>query len=209
MVIQNIWRTEIVQINISTVTNLFQTPEVGFCESLLLWSFTLPGWWYPWAAWRTRPPAGRRGRSSSPWRRCGARKPSSAPRCQCCCNGDNVNHHYNHKTFSTYNRKVSLNFGGQFLFCLVANFLFLSARCGPIRFTSTYGFMPCWDLGIFRSLAATTADEETSEQCNLSHLLRHFLTFHVDLVLPGAGVRVEVHLHRHLAHAALGGRGGV
>ena len=40
---------------------------------------------------------------------------------------------------------------------LVTNFRFLSARWGPIRFTSTYGLKVCV-FGVFRSLAATTGE---------------------------------------------------
>ena len=47
-------------------------------------------------------------------------------------------------------------FGDQLAFLfLVANFRFLSAKCGPIRLTSTYG-LKVWVFGVFRSFAATT-----------------------------------------------------
>lgn len=61
----------------------------------------------------------------------------------------------------TYKWKVSLNFGLQLLLLdLVANFLFLSARCGPIRFTSMKGRNIPLAITHLRSLAATTEDEQ-------------------------------------------------
>lgn len=61
------------------------------------------------------------------------------------------------KYFYTYKWKVSLYFGDQ-LFALdfVACFLFLSDKCGPIRFTSTKGLNIPETRFHFKSLAATT-----------------------------------------------------
>jgi hypothetical protein len=59
--------------------------------------------------------------------------------------------------FNTYKWKVSLNLGDQLLdLDFVACFLFLSAKCGPIKFTSTKGLNMPVTVGHFRSLAATT-----------------------------------------------------
>lgn len=65
----------------------------------------------------------------------------------------------------THNWKLSLYLGAQLLFLdLVANFLFLSLRLGPMMLTSMKGRkMP--DVCHFRSLAATTARKRArSEQ---------------------------------------------
>lgn len=57
----------------------------------------------------------------------------------------------------TYKWKVSLYFGDQLLLLdLVACFLFLSLRCGPMRLTSTKGRNIPVAFGHLRSLAATT-----------------------------------------------------
>lgn len=59
------------------------------------------------------------------------------------------------KELDTHYWKLSLNLGDQLLFLdLVANFLFLSLRWGPMMKTSTKGLKPC--AFHFRSLAATT-----------------------------------------------------
>ncbi len=60
----------------------------------------------------------------------------------------------------TYRLKVSLYFGDQFAFLyFVLMVRFLSAKWGPIRFTSTRG-LKVWTLGHLRSFAATTGKEK-------------------------------------------------
>lgn len=73
------------------------------------------------------------------------------------------------RCFCTYNWTLSLYLGDQLLdFDLVANFLFLSAKWGPMRLTSTNGLnIPPAVVGHRRSLAATTVRkrEAVSTSC--------------------------------------------
>ena len=70
--------------------------------------------------------------------------------------------------FQTYNVKISLYFGAQLLFFIFVTWrLFLSDRCGPIKFTSTNGLNVC-ALGHFKSLVATT---ESKYQLKQEHIL--------------------------------------
>lgn len=141
----------------------------------------------PWVALQQLPPGGHHGQSNNPWHICGVQSSPAVPHCQLCCKGEirNIQGNengciftYNRKDTSaitaclkywkiyilllvqicTYKWKVSLYFGDQLLdFDLVACFRFLSARCGPMRFTSTNGRNIPVTVGHLRSFAATTA----------------------------------------------------
>lgn len=71
----------------------------------------------------------------------------------------------------TYKSKLSLNCGDQLLlFDFVDCFLFLLVRCGPIRFTSTYGLnMPVANCH-FKSFAATTKNERLKKNKIIKYL---------------------------------------
>ncbi len=73
----------------------------------------------------------------------------------------NLKQSYDQRLWETYNWKDSANLADQLLFLdLVANFLFLSLRCGPMMYTSTKGRnIPC--VCQRRSLAATTVNHST------------------------------------------------
>ncbi len=104
----------------------------------------------------------------------------------------------------TYKLNTSLNLGARsdglcFVFCNLR----LSARWGPIRFTSMNG-LNVWVFGHLRSLAATT-ENERQWTVNSDHLwwsfLNRSLTFHSDLVLASPRMSVEVHLNWNLSGA--------
>lgn len=133
----------------------------------------------PWVALPPLPLGDHLWQSSNPWHRCGAQSSPVVPHCQLCCKKHTfyetniagvtgVYWHYSlFETMNdiylqfelkcTYKWKVSLYLGDQLLdFDLVACFRFLSARCGPIRFTSTNGRNMPVTVGHLRSFAATT-----------------------------------------------------
>ena len=110
-------------------------------------------------------------------------------------------------TGATHNWKLSLYLGAQLLFLdLVANFLFLSLRWGPMMLTSMKGRkMP--DVCHFRSLAATTVPRGCVSLVGCHHprspLNPPMPTFHSDFVFAGAGVGEELHVDGHLPNGVL------
>lgn len=111
---------------------------------------------------------------------------------------------------ATHNWKLSLYLGAQLLFLdLVANFLFLSLRWGPMMLTSMKGRkMP--EVCHLRSLAATTAGRgqvRLREHCHLPQpgTLATKPTFDSDFVLA-TGVGQELHVDGHLPNGVIHAR---
>lgn len=113
-------------------------------------------------------------------------------------------------TGATHNWKLSLYLGAQLLFLdLVANFLFLSLRWGPMMLTSMKGRkMP--DVCHFRSLAATTVPCGHVRLVGCHHPPTPLSppnppvpTFHSDFVFASAGVGEELHVDGHFPNGVL------
>lgn len=109
---------------------------------------------------------------------------------------------------ATHNWKLSLYLGAQLLFLdLVANFLFLSLRWGPMMLTSMKGRkMP--EVCHLRSLAATTARRGQVRLRGHWHLPDPGTwpaapTFDGDFVLATAGVGQELHVDGHLPNGVI------
>lgn len=173
-----------------------------------------PCWLCPSPAARPCPRCGPPGRSSNPSHTPVARSSQDPPQCPKSWTQKQQSRRFilscRRKEADTHYWKLSLNLGDQLLFLdLVANFLFLSQRWGPMMKTSTKGLKPC--AFHFRSLAATTGlqvrhcykktkNKKELKKNQVGCDLQRLLTFHVNFVFT-VRLRQNVHTHDHLANS--------
>lgn len=97
----------------------------------------------------------------------------------------------------TYKWNVSLNFGDQLLFFdFVANFLFLSFKCGPIMLTSTNGL----NILVFGHLSSLQATTENKINDKVFEMKVFSLTFNSNFMLSSSWMREQVNLNRHFSN---------